>query len=225
VASALADDRSLAPIAGDIPTLAVKLCATYPGIDIVREIGIAGDWMRKNPKKPKKNADRFLREFLKDKDPSADWTVRTYLAGLKRFQRVDRAAQDADRKAAGKVVKEAMTQAEHRASRGGDGFIPTWRDIAAHWIKNYLTADDMRLAEQGYPLAFMLTRVNLGDLPKRPMRAEPVNGNGEADAHAGPRNDPPPATAEELAKIQQEFGGIGEGFNVGNGPTDRPRFT
>lgn len=235
VAAALANDRSLGPIVGDPAALAVKLCARFPGVDLVAEIAGAdgaGAWMRKNPEKRKKDGERFLLNWLKGKDPDRAWVVKAYLAGLKRFQQIDRAAQDGDERAAARVVKEANVQAAHRAAQKLGGFEPTWRDVAAHWLEAYLRLDDAKLAEQGYPLAFMLNRINLGDLPTRPRRR-----TGDASAPAppesgrppsAPSNDPPPeqmASADEVRQLGLA-GGFGNGI-AGSATTilQRPRYS
>ena len=234
VAAAIADDRSIGPIVADAPALAVKLCARFPGVDLVAEIGKAGDWCRDNQSKPKKSGERYLLNWMKDKDANVAWVVACYLAALKRFARIDRAALDGDHKSAARVVKEAGIQVAHRAARGGGGYMPTLRDAAAHWLKTYITLDDARLAEQGYPLAFMLTRINVGDLPTRPVTAETT---GPAPGTHVPRTAPPPddtppediATPEQIQQL-----GLGAGFSggFGNGVTSgatpilqRPRFS
>ena len=237
VAAALADDRTLGPITADAPALAVKLCERFPGVDLVAEIGKAGGWCRANPSKaPTKSADRFLAKWLKDKDPTVAWVVACYLAALRRWARIDRAALDGDHKAAARVVKEASIQVAHRAARGGGGYVPTLRDAAAHWLKTYVTLDDPRLAEQGYPLAFMLTRINVGDLPTRPVTAETSGPASAAPVKrtAPPADDAPPEDIATPEQIQQLGlgAGLGAGFGFGNGLTSgaapilqRPRFS
>jgi hypothetical protein len=146
--------------------------------------------------------------------------VAAYCAEVKRVLRSDLPELDRDLRAARRLLPDLRKLAEQAAVKHGAGWTPSPADVARHYLASYLRLADPRLAEQGYPLAMLLARVDLTDLPRPPRapREKPPEAPPPVDPEANRAAARTARAALGLATLEGFVTAIGPGPRRASSP-------
>ncbi len=82
-----------------------QLQATYPNVSVLQELGMMADWLRANPRRRKRNYQRFITNWLKAEERRARVTKAEQNVGSGHFEGV-------------KVRPEILEREKRRRARG-----------------------------------------------------------------------------------------------------------
>ncbi len=126
------------------------------------------------------------------------------------------AAPSADLIPAGRLWAEAEQKANELRAAAGEGWAPSAKELAAYWLDKFFAETDRKTIDQGYPFAWLASRLGSYGLPPPPREHRP------AAAMTPPEPAGVPLPAEMLAELTRRGGSGPSGPRVPRPGTRSP---